>query len=388
MNLPPELLDEIIGHLPPEDKQSLRNCSLVVKSWIHPSRRRLFETVDVLREANLWAWLNNISPENIELFHHVRSLSCKIDASPRRWSDNCAYFLHNDFPLFPQLRNLVLRSGHLISITQLWVPLAFQHTLEYLSLRDCRTTIGTLITLINHFPNLVHLNLDGLFHEVDHQPIPPLSRPLRKLSVTEPNTYDDLGILGQLSELRPQCEEVVIMMDTYVTSSLTQRVIDGVETSVKRLRLRPPSNNLGDHLTLLGCRELRELEICLSSAENAETDLISSISSPNIQKIIFTQSHAFDERFVGDPSWPRLENSLCRLVDQLERKHRLEVEFHVYNMEGGNVDFETYLPKFREKGRVMVLDRTTKMVVYCSDRVKQSEEGGSIHGSNFWAQVS
>ncbi|KAF9645196.1 hypothetical protein BDM02DRAFT_684340 [Thelephora ganbajun] len=261
MNLPPELLDEIIGRLPPEDKRSLRNCSLVAKSWIHPSRRRLFETLDVLREKNLRLWMKNIPLQNAELFHHVHSLSCRIDASPHGWSDDCGRFLYNDFPLFPQLRNLVLRSGRLKSITRFRfrVPLTFRHTLEYLSLHRCRATISTLVTLINYFPNLVHLNLDHLnlddiYHEVDNQPAPPLSRPLRKLSITELDTSDDLGILDQLLGLRLQCEEVILMIDAHAAPSLTQRVIDGVEVSVKYLKLRPPSNSeCNDLETYRGC---------------------------------------------------------------------------------------------------------------------------------------
>ena len=38
---------EIVSHPTPEEKQSLRNCSLVVKSWIHPSQRLLFEKVEI-----------------------------------------------------------------------------------------------------------------------------------------------------------------------------------------------------------------------------------------------------------------------------------------------------------------------------------------------------
>jgi len=42
MNLPQELLDEILSYLPPDDregKRPLRNYSLVAKSWVNPSRR-------------------------------------------------------------------------------------------------------------------------------------------------------------------------------------------------------------------------------------------------------------------------------------------------------------------------------------------------------------
>lgn len=111
------------------------------------------------------------------------------------------------------------------------LPLTFQHTLEHPSLRGCRTTISILITLVNHFPNLAHLDLLGLSHETDDHPIPPLSRSLRKLSVKEPGTRDDPGLLDQLLGSRPQCDEVIIEIDTRVAPLLTQRVIDGVGAS-------------------------------------------------------------------------------------------------------------------------------------------------------------
>ena len=62
MNLPQELLEEILSHLPLEDeqgKQSLQKCSLVAKSWVNPSQRRLFETVEI-QDKTLNLWLDDI----------------------------------------------------------------------------------------------------------------------------------------------------------------------------------------------------------------------------------------------------------------------------------------------------------------------------------------
>lgn len=235
---PPELLEKVLGHLPPDDKQSLRNCSLVAKSWIHPSRARLFKTVNVMQRERLWSWSTRITPENAELLRHVRSLFCGIYTSPGEGTDP-VHFLRCYFPSLPQLRLLLLTSGHLQSVTQIGVPFGFQYTLKHLSLCDCRTTISALATVINYFPNLDQLDLHYLSHEVDSQPTPPLSRALRKISVTEPDTRDDLGILDQLFELGPQCDEISIKINALVAPSLIQRVINGVETSVKRVSLKP-----------------------------------------------------------------------------------------------------------------------------------------------------
>ena len=108
------------------------------------------------------------------------------------------------------------------------------------------------------------------------------------------------------------------------------------------------------------------------SPENSESDLLSSITSTNMQKIIFAQSFAFYGSFVGNGYWPRLDESLCRLVDRLGCEHLLEVEFRALVVPDGELDIERYLPMFYKKGRVRILDEMTKMIIYCSDGAKRS----------------
>ena len=238
-DLPQEVLDEIISHLPSGDLHSLQYCSLVAKSWIYPSRRRLFEFIPPLQEATLWSWLNYVSPKNVELLQHVRAISVVIaDPLPDQRSGAPTDFPHNGSSLFPCLKRLVLYSGTSPSVARLGVSLASQRTLVYLALYRCRLTISTLATLINHFPNLVHLQLLSLYHDVDDDPISALSRPLQNLSANEADYCDEPSVLDQLLELKPQCVGVTISVFPYLAPSLTQRIIDGVEETVKCLNLR------------------------------------------------------------------------------------------------------------------------------------------------------
>ena len=46
-DLPQELLDEIVAHLPSDDVKTLRACSLVAKSWVYPAQRLLFFFVEL-----------------------------------------------------------------------------------------------------------------------------------------------------------------------------------------------------------------------------------------------------------------------------------------------------------------------------------------------------
>jgi len=110
--------------------------------------------------------------------------------------------------------------------------------------------------------------------------------------------------------------------------------------------------DLGDPLTLSYCRELRELEIDESCPRIVELNVISSITSTKIQKIKFTRPLSPGETPVSDhPNWTLLDDSLCRLVDQPENGHRLEVEFQAFQeWWGGELGLKKYLPRFYEKG--------------------------------------
>lgn len=392
-DIPPEVLDEIISCLPPYDMQSFRNSSLVAKSWIYPSRRRLFEVIDKLQDATLRLWLNDASPKNVELLQHVRSLSIKVNSSHHR-PGTLLDFPHRDPPLFPRLRRLVVQSASPKSIAQLGVSLASQHTLEYLCLCCCQVTISTLATIINHFPNLIHLELLSLFNDVDDKPTPPLSRPLRKLTVDEPDSFDEFGILDQLLELRPQCDEVTISVSPLSAPSLTQRIIDGVDATVKRLDLNISTNceyiaknlssvllnetlaGLGEPLSLANCQELCELKVY--SWELMETDLISTITSTEIQKITLNPLGPLVETVftsLGRDYWTQLDSSLRQLIDRAEYKLRLEVEFRFSSSEkwAGKPLFEEHLPMVHEKARVSAVDIGDGAVVYCSDRARESQ---------------
>lgn len=239
-NIPPELLGEIINHLPSHDQKSLRNCSLVAKSWIYPARRRLFEYISIGGDSDrLRSWLNTISPTNVGLLQHVRRLDCQIpDVPDLLHGSGDTVDLFRDYPpSLSRLQHLLLWSGCLASLTQIWTPSAFQNSLSSLSLWGCRVSAGMLVTFLNYFPNLARLDLVAITHNPDGQRIPPLSRMLQKLTVAGFHPENGLDLLDQLMVLRPQCEGVAI--GRFVSCPLlAQRIVNGVEASVKRLNIK------------------------------------------------------------------------------------------------------------------------------------------------------
>jgi len=377
MGLPPELLDEIISHIPPEDQKTLQNCSLVAKLWVYPSRRRIFKAVDVWRNSRLKSWLASISPTNVEVLQHVRSLTCSVAGVPDP-PNPPPDLLRRYLPSFDRLERLTFHSGFLPSHTrQIDTYSAFQHTLSHLSLHYCGVTVSALVTLVDYFPNLAHLELNNLYYSDGQSRALPFSRPLQTLTVTDIYTHSGLIFLDQLMGLRPKCDEVTISTDDIPCPSLAQRVINGVEASVKRLNLRSDLTgafsvpemawwrtecnsiaDVGDPLTLSGCRELRELEIYALRPGNLELILISSITSPNIRRMTFTRPLAFKGQSVMDhPNWTRLDDLLCDLADQSKCGPQLEVEFLALDVQewwSGELGFKKYLPRFYEKGETGV----------------------------------
>ena len=102
-----------------------------------------------------------------------------------------------------------------------------------------------------------------------------------------------------------------------------------------------------------------------------EPDLIASITSMNIQKIVFVLSGSDGEW--SYPRWSSLDLALPNLVDRLRTsgyKHVLELEFQ-FESEFAEIvpkdDLDAIFPCFREKGRVTILEKTNRRIIYCSD---------------------
>ena len=126
--------------------------------------------------------------------------------------------------------------------------------------------------------------------------------------------------------------------------------------------------DVGLSSSLSQCRELCELEVFALSLNDVELDLVSSITSATIEKIILTHSTAF-RLPAGHAYWMQLDDVLIQLVGRLERGLRLGVEFRDVTVTWrGRPDLGEHLPMFVEKGRMMVFDIKDKLI-YCSDDV-------------------
>jgi len=211
MSLPPELIDKIVYNLT-SDVQSLHSCSLVAKSWIHPSRRWLFKDVLISGDTHQ-RWLDRISPTNVELLHHVRSFTYTSDRNV--WGGVTQYRIdsfHLYLPSLCSLESLGLSSMSLGPDVPQQIGLfsTFQHTLSSLCLSSCHITSSALITLINYFPLLANLDLQSLTYTVVDGPVPRLSRPLRGRLVIADCKSAHRALFNKLSNPPPELDELAL----------------------------------------------------------------------------------------------------------------------------------------------------------------------------------
>ena len=208
MDLPQELLDQILRHL---DQYSgdVRSFSLVSRSWLECSRRLRFADISI-NSYNIQKFLDSVSPTNTALLAHVRSLAYTIRHSTYRVY-NAVYSLEDYLPSLTQLQTLALCNMKIEPTIPERLDLfsAFQHTLSSLSLKGGSITWHSFVSLVGYFPNLRNLEISGC--TVDDQPAPHPPRPLQgRLAIGSfsPLLSSRILLTGRLTELQLEYEEV------------------------------------------------------------------------------------------------------------------------------------------------------------------------------------
>jgi hypothetical protein len=209
-SLPYELFVTIIEHLALDEKESLKNCSLVTKSWTYPCQKHLFESILCRSRKGLELWLDVVSGKGARLLKHVRKLTCKFQ--------EFGTFFDSRFllPELEQLRHFEFTMGVIwLAPRDVEVFFAsFKHSLSAITLAMCGISKATLVTLIQHFPRLQYLSLQWVEEIRCNEESPCVSSPpLKKLFVYDDNGDSSghfMGLLKGLSELGLRFEEIVL----------------------------------------------------------------------------------------------------------------------------------------------------------------------------------
>ena len=128
-------------------------------------------------------------------------------------------------------------------------------------------------------------------------------------------------------------------------------------------------------MTIDKFQQLRELELVVIWPSSAHEVLLSSITSNELRKVIFSMGSAIGPRSFAQrmEEWNLvIDKQFCGLVDRLRAtgySHTLEVVLRLMEFaDPGGYDFVEFLPKFREKGVVVIIDDIHgDRVVYSSE---------------------
>lgn len=248
-SLPQELFHQIISYLPPDDKESLRSCSLVTKSWTYTSRKRLFEFVGT-RPGNLRPWLDGISQENVELLGHVRQLTCSQEELSTVWpmvpANNT---LRHNLRSLCDLRHFTLSCVPVLLPSRIEVLSVLGLTLSSVTLSHCMVSKSALVALFNILPGLKRLCLEQPYYfDFHEQASLPLRSPLKGLHIINRGPGNFLNLLDELSELGLCSDELTLgpIFPSHEWTAFTNHILRAFGAGAKCLRLpHIPSGTCG-----------------------------------------------------------------------------------------------------------------------------------------------
>ena len=231
-SLPQEIFYQIISYLSLDDKESLRNCSLVARSWRRASQRRLFESAKIPL-GNLGSWLRG---SVYGLSRYTRQLTCYKEKVVTPWPTEESLGILSEF----QLEHLTLCSAIVLFPLQIDSFSVFKQSLSSMTLSGCDVKKSVLVSLIEYFPKLERLCLEELFCSSRYEENPlSLSRdPLKKLRINK-GPGESLELLQELSEMGLRSDEVALgpSFPSHVQAAFTDCLIHAFGASAKCLRL-------------------------------------------------------------------------------------------------------------------------------------------------------
>jgi len=120
-------------------------------------------------------------------------------------------------------------------------------------------------------------------------------------------------------------------------------------------------------------RKLRELQLMATWPNSTHEVLLSSITSTELRKVIFPVGYMYNSWIFAARilEWAVIDKRLCDLVARLGRtgyRHTLEVEVRFTEIDDapGKYEFTQFLPEFRKKGVVTIIDAVHDLVLHSS----------------------
>ena len=183
IHVPIEIVDQILGYIR-TDKECLRRCALVCKSWLPSCRRHIFYDLNFTGPPSRFeAWHRSFSPTPNGPHLNTKQLIVAARSLDREYcqpyNKPTPFFQH--WFLFTNVRDLYISGvgGGERSLDRISIPDVFGHlsgTLRSLRIHLVRCYPQTLISLITSFPHLEHTDLSSVFFQTSTLPPPQLER--------------------------------------------------------------------------------------------------------------------------------------------------------------------------------------------------------------------
>ena len=340
-------------------------------------------------------WKDLTLQNNHELVENLRHLTFQ--------SVNLPALMKCASPPFKQLSRLkFIHTNIRFSPSEIERFSPFKLTLEHISFTTCSISKRLFAHLINYFPNLKSISIDGLSRSQPHEEkdlrTPRISRTLEKLTVNvgywpNQNFLKALPKLGlKFNELdlkffdpkNTRREEASSVIRRFGASAKCLRLpflCHGKRNLLKSVEVNRDSNLLLDlvfeNSALWRCLELREfeLETKMDLCNKQDLQRIAAIKSRKIEKIILRPYI----RSSNEVPWTRLDKILTNLARRLEdNKKQLEVQIRYDRGVRWGVftelrEQEISLPRFVEQGGRVTIWGLDNNLVYCSNAGKSRD---------------
>ena len=237
--LPLDILYEILDCM---DRRTLKNCSLVAKSWTEPCQLRIFGSGGVsfgvcVGSGRLRSLQGNISQKLVELLPRAHRLTCDgLFEGPEQIEPAEASDLRDFLSIFTRLEHFQLKSSYIpFRPCELEPFSVFKDTLSCITLSECHISKRALFAFTNYFTNLDHLHLSDPIEDSDSEEPSYSPRRLRKLTVRS-------GVNAPLHDLLYglSFDEVVFEdhhLVPYGRPTFVNDAVGAIGASVKYLRL-------------------------------------------------------------------------------------------------------------------------------------------------------
>ena len=392
--LPQEIKDQVIDLLH-DDDETLRNCALVSRSWLRQSQKHIFDEVQIVYHL-LMKWCRNIAPGEDGLSSFTRKLHVS-HRSPREFETVMPHLSS-----FKRVVSLVISDYDCMDLdNEPYLPIApdkyyghFGESIRSLHLLYPSESLGALLPLINLFPHLESLTIEGFMAAGEEHPAPPSpssSNPtafkgklhLRLLAGNDmhilsklakyPLQYDYLSIGGSSREFGVHLNNLISACSrTLKTLDISQKYI-GRSSSPRTLwihliaGLHQGMRPFNPPLSVSSCNKLQEIIFSGGTAypDHSLEEVLSSVTSPMLQKVTINMSALTksDDTFgeINIVDWDPADRLLFGLGQQRRLKtdgeETLVVEIGIgfgckQIIDGESINLGKFLGRFRTVGDV------------------------------------